>query len=134
MGNDIFFRKFFKSPRAYGVEDGFNGGVDELADYNKVFSSGTTITGQYSSSTNAPAGDWTYMPLNSTAIAKMNTMQAAGKSFDLALSTAADLQSIFAPGSSSKFPMWFASYTGTSRDPYLVVQYEDNSVFFGTNF
>ena len=121
-------------PIAFGVADGFNGAVNATSDYSKVFSSGTTIVGQYSSSTETPAGNWTYMPLNSDAIAKIKIQQKSSKPFDLAVTVSADLLALGAPAATSKFTMLFASYSGTSRDPYLMVEYEDNAIFFGTNF
>ena len=114
--------------------------ADGHTDYGNVFSSGTTIGTLLGSGASTTTDGYLTINLNSAGLSAVNSAIGSGN-LTIGCMGYYDYNNS-APslgGNAAQIKFTFASYTGTSRDPYLDITYAaaavtDNAVFFGCNF
>ena len=111
------------------------------ADFGNVYSTGTTWGDTLGSSVNiSTAVGYHTFTLNSDGIALLNSSVGSGTATIGLVGAKLDRGNTTPNlnGDYTRFMVYFADYTGTSRDPYLDITYAtavtENAIFFGHNF
>ena len=120
------------------------------ADYGNCFSSGSTLGTAVSAATtiSTTAGYHTFLLTGSTSSGGIKVINDAIGSGTVTIClmdhywdySNADIGGTYGTSEYVRHQVYYADYTGTSRDPYLNINYEavavaaDNATFFGTNF